>query len=72
MVRALLLALAVLLLSVDTLAAPAARAEKSVRVLDYSTPEWDGLVQGMVDEFNAMMRPRGWSIAACRSAPARI
>ena len=71
MVRALLLALAVLLLSVDTLAAPAARAEKSVRVLDYSTPEWDGLVQGMVDEFNAM-QPRGWSIAACRSAPARI
>ena len=71
MVRALLLALAVLLLSVDTLAAPAAWAEKSVRVLDYSTPEWDGLVQGMVDEFNAM-QPRGSSNAASRSAPARI
>jgi hypothetical protein len=55
MVRALLLALSVLLLSLDTIAAPAIWAEKSVRVLDYTTPEWDGLVQGMVTEFNAML-----------------
>jgi hypothetical protein len=55
MVRALLLALSVLMLSLDTLAAPAIWAEKSVRVLDYTTPRWDSLVEEMVDEFNAML-----------------
>ena len=24
-------------------------------MLDYSTPKWDGLVEGMVDEFNGML-----------------
>jgi hypothetical protein len=55
MVRALLLALSVLLLVPSGLAASMAWAEKSVRVLDYSTPMWDGLVEGMVDEFNGML-----------------
>ncbi len=30
-------------------------AEQSLRVLDYSTSQWDGLVEGMVDEFNGML-----------------
>jgi hypothetical protein len=55
MVRALLLALALLLLAPAGLAAPMVWTEKSVRVLDYSTPKWDGLVEGMVDEFNGML-----------------
>jgi hypothetical protein len=56
MIRAFLLALLVLLLAPDALAAPpAVWSEKSVRVLDYSTSKWDGLVEGMVDEFNAML-----------------
>jgi hypothetical protein len=55
MVRALLLALVVLLVAPDALGAPALWAETSVRVLDYTTPRWDGLVQGMVDEFNGML-----------------
>jgi hypothetical protein len=55
MVRALLLALVVLLLAPDALGAPALWAETSVRVLDYTTPRWDGLVEGMVDEFNGML-----------------
>jgi hypothetical protein len=55
MVRALLLALSVLLLGPNTLAAPMVWAEKPVRVLDYSTAKWDGLVEGMVDEFNGML-----------------
>ena len=55
MVRALLLALVVLLLAPDALGAPAIWAEQSVRVLDYTTPRWDGLVEGMVDEFNGML-----------------
>jgi hypothetical protein len=55
MVRAMLLALLVLLLAPDALAAPTAWAEQSVRVLDYSTPQWDGLVEGMVEEFNGTL-----------------
>jgi hypothetical protein len=55
MVRAFLLTLLLLLLAPDALAAPSVWAEKSVRVLDYTTPKWDGLVAGMVDEFNAML-----------------
>jgi hypothetical protein len=55
MVRALLLALVVLLLVPSGLAASMVWAEKSVRVLDYSTPKWDGLVEGMVDQFNGML-----------------
>src|SRR5688500_3355192 len=55
MVRAILLALGVLPLAPDALAAPSTWAETSVRVLDYSTPQWDGLVEGMVDEFNGML-----------------
>jgi hypothetical protein len=55
MVRALLLALVVLLLAPDAPAAPAVWAETSLRVLDYTTPQWDGLVEGMVDEFNEML-----------------
>ena len=55
MVRALLLALGFLLLGPNGLAAPMVWVEKSVRVLDYSTPKWDGLVEGMVDEFNGML-----------------
>jgi hypothetical protein len=55
MVRALLLALSILLLGPNALAAPMVWAEKSVRVLDYSTPKWDGLVEGMVAEFNGML-----------------
>jgi hypothetical protein len=54
-IRALLLALSVLLLAPDALAVPTVWAEKSVRVLDYSTPKWDGVVEGMVDEFDAML-----------------
>jgi hypothetical protein len=55
MMRAFVLVLLLLLLAPDALAAPAVWAEQSVRVLDYSTPQWDGLVEGMVDEFNAML-----------------
>jgi hypothetical protein len=55
MVRALMLALLVLLLAPEALAAPTVWAEQSVRVLDYSTSQWDGLVEGMVDEFNGML-----------------
>jgi len=55
MVRAFLLTLVVLLLAPDALAAPAVWAETSLRVLDYTTPQWDGLVEGMVDEFNDML-----------------
>jgi len=55
MARAFLLALVVLLLAPDALAAPAVWADQSVRVLDYTTPQWDGLVDGMVDEFNGML-----------------
>jgi hypothetical protein len=55
MMRAFLLALCVLLLGPDVLAAPTLWAEKSVRVLDYSTDKWNGLVEGMVDEFNGML-----------------
>ena len=64
MARAFLLALVVLLLAPDALAAPAVWADQSVRVLDYITPQWDGLVDGMVDEFNGMLpeSARGWSI----------
>jgi hypothetical protein len=54
MVRAILIALGVLL-AADALAAPSVWAETSVRVLDYTTPRWDGLVEGMVDEFNGML-----------------
>jgi hypothetical protein len=55
MVRTILIALGVLLLTPDALAAPSVWAETSVRVLDYTTPRWDGLVEGMVDEFNGML-----------------
>jgi hypothetical protein len=55
MVRAFVLALCVLLLAPDALAAPTVWAKKSVRVLDYSSPKWAGLVEGMVDEFNGML-----------------
>jgi hypothetical protein len=55
MVRASLLALSILLLGPNALAAPMVWVEKSVRILDYSTPKWDGLVEGMVDEFNGML-----------------
>ena len=55
MVHALLLALVVLLLAPDALAAPVVWAETSVRVLVYTTPRWDGLVEGMIDEFNGML-----------------
>jgi hypothetical protein len=55
MMRALVLALLGLLLAPDALAAPLVWGEQSVRVLDYSTSEWDGLVEGMVDEFNGML-----------------
>jgi hypothetical protein len=55
MVRALILTLVVLLLAPDALAAPAVWAETSVRVLDYTAPRWDGLVEGMVAEFNDML-----------------
>ncbi len=55
MMRALLLALLGLLLAPNALAAPLVWAEQSVRVLDYSTSQWDGLVEGMVDEFNGML-----------------
>jgi hypothetical protein len=54
--KAALLALAMLgLLAQDALARPPMWTEKTVRVLDYSTPMWDGMVSGMVDEFNAML-----------------
>jgi hypothetical protein len=49
------LALGVLLLDPDALAVPSTWAETSIRVLDYCTPRWDGLVEGMVDEFNGML-----------------
>ena len=49
------LALAVLLLPLEVLAAPVVWTDKTVRVLDYTTPMWDGLVAGMVEEFNAML-----------------
>jgi hypothetical protein len=67
------LAPGVLLLASDALAAPQVWVETSVRVLDYTTPWWDGVVEGMFDEFNGMLpeSARSWSIAACRSAPAR-
>jgi hypothetical protein len=55
MVRASLLTLVVLLLAPDALAAPSVGAETSVRVLDYTTPRWDGVVEGMVDECNGML-----------------
>jgi hypothetical protein len=55
MVRALLLALVVLLLGPDALAPPSVWAETSARVLDSTTPRWDGIVEGMVDEFNDML-----------------
>ncbi len=55
MVRTILLALGVLLLAPDALSAPSVWAETSVRVLDYTTPRWDGLIEGMVDEFNGML-----------------
>ena len=55
MVRAFLLALLVLLLAPDALAAPAVWSEKSVRVLDYSAAKWTGLVEEMIDEFNSML-----------------
>jgi hypothetical protein len=55
MMRAFLLALLVQLLAPAALAAPAVWADQSVRVLDYSTAQWDGLVEGMVDEFNGML-----------------
>jgi hypothetical protein len=49
------LALVVLLLASDALAAASVWAETSVRVLDYTTPRWDGVVEGMVDEFNGTL-----------------
>jgi hypothetical protein len=55
MMRTLLLALLGLLLAPNALAAPLVWGEQSVRVLDYSTSQWDGLVAGMVDEFNVML-----------------
>lgn len=55
MVRTLLLAVVVLLLAADALAAPTVWRQQSVRVLDYTTPRWDGLVEGMVGEFNDML-----------------
>src|SRR5215210_6922936 len=55
MMRPFLLALCVLLLAPDALAAPTLWAEKSVRVLDYSAPKWTGLVEEMIDEFNGML-----------------
>jgi hypothetical protein len=39
----------------NALAAPTVWAEKSVWVLGCSTPKWDGLVEGTVDEFNGML-----------------
>jgi hypothetical protein len=54
MVRTILVAL-VVLLAPDALAAPAVWSEQSVRVLDYTTPRWDGRVEGMVDELNDML-----------------
>ena len=72
MIRAFLLALLVLLLAPDALAAPpAVWSEKSVRVLDYSTSKWDGLVEGMVDEFNAML-PESAPQLVYRRAAARL
>lgn len=53
--RALVIGLLGLLLAADALAAPAVWTAPSVRVLDYTTPAWDGIVAEMVDEFNAML-----------------
>ena len=55
MMRACLLALLVQLLAPAALAAPVVWAEQSVRVLDYTTPRWDGLVEGMVGDFNGAL-----------------
>jgi len=48
------LAHCVLPLAPDVLAVLMVGAEKSVRVLDYSTPKWDGRVEEMIDEFNGI------------------
>ena len=55
MMRAFVVALCVLLLAPDALAAPTVWSEKSVRVLDYSTAKWTGLVEEMIGEFNGML-----------------
>ncbi len=70
MMRALLLALLGLLLAPHALAAQLMWGEQSVRVLDYSTSEWDGLVEGMVDEFNGML-PESVPRLVYRSMPQR-
>jgi Berberine and berberine like len=55
MMHALLFALCVLPRAANGLAAPTLWAEKSVWALGCSTPKWDGLVEGTVDEFNSML-----------------
>ncbi len=49
------LAMLVLLHAPEVLARPPVWTDKSVRVLDYTTPMWDGLVAGTVADFNAML-----------------
>jgi hypothetical protein len=75
-----LLALCVLPLAANALAVPTVWAEKSVWVLGCSTPKWDGLVEGTVDEFNGVLPEsasrlayrRGRSSSArCRQRPSR-
>jgi hypothetical protein len=70
-VRTFILALVILLLAPDALAAPSVWAETSVRVLDYTTPRWDGLVEGMVDEFNGML-PESAPRLVYRRMPQRV
>ena len=49
------LAMLVLLHAPEALARPPVWTDKTVRVLDYTTPMWDGLVAGMVEDFNVML-----------------
>ena len=55
MAGALLLTAVAMLLAPDVLAAPSVWTETSVRVLDYTTPRWDGIVEGLVAEFNGIL-----------------
>ena len=53
---ALLLGLLVLLLAPTAAETrPTVWTGTTVRVMDYTTPMWEGIVAGMVDEFNAML-----------------
>jgi hypothetical protein len=47
--------LALLLAPTEVLSGPPIWTNETVRVLDYTTAKWDGMVAGMVDEFNVML-----------------